>query len=90
MPLLTILAILALATLLTVIAMRGEGLALFAPGKSARITGAAQQFCLDQCQHTDGSCPLGDQAKACPLWGFVRADLNTGVAVDPLRAVGTP
>jgi len=90
MPLLTILAILALAFTLTLIAMRSQGLAMFAPGKSAHLRGAAQQYCLDHCQHADRSCPLGDKAQECPLWGFVQADLDTGAAVDPLRVAGTP
>jgi len=65
---------------LTYLLLKVDGLALFAPKKTRRITGAAQGFCTDRCRTRDGHCPLlevGERRDVCPLWRFVDADLPT-------------
>ncbi len=87
MPPLMVIAIVLLATVMALIVMRAEGLALFAPKSTSRVKGAAQAFCLDECRNQDGSCPLGVRPKDCPLWQFVDADLPTDAREDPFRPV---
>ena len=88
MPPLTVLAILAIFVILAFFISRIEGLAFLAPKSTARIKGAAQSFCLDQCQTEDGACPLDVAVKDCPMWQFVNADLQTDLRVDPFRQLG--
>lgn len=86
MPVFTVLSILAIFVILAFVASRIDGLAFLAPKSTKRIRGAAQSFCLDQCQTTAGVCPLGLEPKNCPMWQFVDADLPTDTRVDPFRA----
>ncbi len=104
MPPLTVLAILAIFVILALFVSRIEGLAFLAPKSTTRLKGAAQTFCLDQCQTDDGQCPLDVEPKYCPMWGFqcpahvepkscpmwqfVNADLRTDLRIDPFRQVG--
>jgi hypothetical protein len=83
-----VIAIVLIATAMAILVMRVEGLALFAPGRTTRIKGSAQAYCLDHCRNPDGSCPLGLRAKDCPLWQFVEADLPTDLRTDPFRPIG--
>jgi hypothetical protein len=87
MPPLSVLAIIGIAVALVTVAMIAEGLAPFAPRTTAKLSGAAQQFCTTACRLSDGTCPLPDSA-ACPLWKFVRAKLSTGIRADPSVPVG--
>ena len=88
MPPLTVLAILAIFVILALFVSRIEGLAFFAPKSTTRLKGAAQTFCLDQCQTDDGQCPLHVEPRSCPMWQFVNADLRTDLRIDPFRKVG--
>ena len=88
MPPLTVLAILAIFVILALFVSRIEGLAFFAPKNTTRLKGAAQTFCLDQCQTDDGQCPLHVEPKNCPMWEFVNADLRTDLRIDPFRRLG--
>jgi len=91
MPPLTILAIVALAVVLMLIAVRADGLALFAPKHTDRMRGVAQRFCLDQCKMPDGRCPLtvGNlEPEDCPLWKFVAAGLPTDMRLNRMEPVG--
>jgi hypothetical protein len=88
MPPLTVLSILAIFVILAFFVSRIEGLAFFAPKSTTRIKGAAQSFCLDQCQTDDGKCPLEVEVKDCPMWQFVSADLRTDLRIDPFRQLG--
>lgn len=65
---------------LTYLLLKADGLALFAPKRTRRMTRAAQGYCTDLCRTPDGRCPLvevGDHRENCPLWRFVEADLPT-------------
>jgi hypothetical protein len=88
MPPLTVLSILAIFVILAFFVSRIEGLAFFAPKSTMRLKGAAQTFCLDQCQTDDGQCPLHVVPKDCPMWQFVNADLRTDLRIDPFRQLG--
>lgn len=64
---------------LTYVLLRADGLALFAPKRTRRMTRAAQRFCTERCA-ADGRCPLlevGDQREICPLWRFIDANAPT-------------
>ncbi len=87
MPPLSVLAILAIFVALTFFVSRVEGLTFLAPKSTKRIKGAAQHFCLDECQE-DGKCPLVMSVEDCPLWQFVNADIRTDVRVDAFRQMG--
>lgn len=97
MPPFSVLAILVIAVVLVSVAIYADGLALFAPGRTARLAGTAQQFCVHSCRRADGTCPLTDSS-ACPLWKFVDAKLPTDLRLDrsipvgpgPSRAQGVP
>lgn len=88
MPPLTVLAIVGIFLVLAVMMSRIEGLAFLAPKSTTRLKGAAQSFCLDQCQTDDGKCPLAVEVKDCPLWQFINADLQTDLRIDPFRQLG--
>ncbi len=85
MPPLAVLAILAIFVIIAYFASRVEGLTFLAPKSTKRIKGAAQQFCLDDCQTADGQCPLVTRTDDCPLWRFVDTNLRTDQRVDPFR-----
>ncbi len=86
MILLSVLAILAIFVIIAYFASRVKGLTFLAQ-KSTKwmIQGAAQQFCLEDCQTADGLCPLVMQTDDCPLWRFVDANLRTDQRVGPFR-----
>jgi len=87
-PLTALLAILAVFLVLATLMARSEGLAFLAPKSTRGIRTSAASFCSDQCRR-DGLCPLtgtSEQAAACPLWGFVRADVPTAVYGSPFEA----
>ena len=103
MPPLTVLSILAIFVIMAFFVSRIEGLTFFAPKSTTRLKGAAQTFCLDQCQTDDGQCPLyvepycsmwefqcplPVEPKNCPMWQFVNADLRTDLRIDPFRQLG--
>lgn len=87
MPPLSVIAILAIAVVMIGVVCRVDGVALFAPKSTKRIKGAAQRYCLDQCRTADGHCPLALEPSDCPLWQFVKADLQTDTRIDPFRPV---
>ena len=89
MPSLAVLAIIIVAVVIGLFAIKLEGLALFAPKSTKHIRGTAQTFCLDHCRTPDGECPLGFEVEDCPLWQFVDEDLPSDSRVDPLRPVST-
>ena len=88
MPPLAVLAILAIFVILAFVVCRLEGLTVFAPKSTERLSGAAQTFCLDQCRTDEGECPLGIGPEPCPMWRFIRADLRTDFRIDPFREFG--
>ncbi len=87
MPPLSVLAILAIFVVLAFFVSRVEGLTFLAPKSTKRIKGAAQHFCLDECQK-DGKCPLAMSVEGCPLWQFVNADVRTDFRIDAFRQMG--
>ena len=88
MPPLAVLAILAIFLILASFVCWLEGLTVFAPKSTQRLSGAAQTFCLDQCRTDEGECPLGIGPEPCPMWRFIRADLRTDFRTDPFREFG--
>jgi len=87
-PLTAVLIMLAVFLVLATFIARTDGLAFMAPKSTAGIRMSAAGFCTDRCR-VDGRCPLSgttEQAAACPLWGFVRADVPTAVYGSPFEA----
>ncbi len=85
MPVFSVLSILAIFVILVFIASRIDGLTFLAPKSTKRLRGAAQSFCLDECQTSTGTCPLGVEPAQCPMWRFVDADMPTDTRVNPFR-----
>ena len=85
MPTLAVLAIIVVAVVIGLIAMKLEGLTLFAPRRTKQLRGTAQTFCLDHCRTPEDECPLGVDMEDCPLWQFVDEDLPNDSRVDPTR-----
>jgi len=90
MPPLTVLAILGIAVVMTLVAMRVDKVGLFAPKKTSGVRGSAQAFCLDHCRTDEGECPLELDPKDCPLWHYVEADMETDLRFDSDRPVEKP
>ena len=87
-PLTALLAILAVFLVLATLMARSDGLAFLAPKSTRAVHASAASFCSDRCR-VDGLCPLTgttEQAAACPLWGFVRADVPTVVYGSPFES----
>jgi len=58
---------------------------------TARLAGAAQQFCLEHCRLPDSSCPLmraGMLREDCPMWRWVDAAARTNAPVDHEAPLG--
>ena len=72
-----LLAIVAIVAIGSFVISRIEGLTLFAPKSSKRLTASVEGFCVGDCRTLDGSCPLHIEREDCPLWRFVRADVPT-------------
>ncbi len=79
--------ILGIAALLIGFAMWAEDLALFGPKHARQLKGSAQRFCLDRCRLPDGSCPEHLAPEDCPLWHYVREDIDLDYRVDTARPV---
>ena len=75
-----ILIIVGIFALLAAVFARFDGLAWFAPKRTARVSPSASYFCENECKRPDGTCPLVEvhlKREDCPLWRFIHADLPT-------------
>jgi hypothetical protein len=91
MPPIAVIAIVAIAVVMTIFVCRVEGLGFFAPANTRSLAGSAQTFCLGDCRLSDGQCHLamaGMARKDCPLWRYVNADLSTTLRLNPSAPVG--
>ncbi|HYK82162.1 MAG TPA: hypothetical protein VEU55_03385 [Gemmatimonadales bacterium] len=86
----TLLALIALFGVFAFVALKLEGLALFAPATTGGITNAAAAYCAAECRLTDDRCPMSgshERALNCPLWKFIEADLPTTRYGNPFEKV---
>jgi hypothetical protein len=89
-PLTAVLAIVAVFLVLSVLVARADGLAFMAPKSTRGIQLSAASFCTDRCR-VEGRCPMTgttEQAGACPLWAYVRADVPTIAYGSPFEKHG--
>jgi len=83
MPVVTVLAILAIAVALGAFAMWAEDVTMFGPGKTHALAESAEAFCLEHCKTPNGKCPLSlSEREQCPLFQFVEADMATTMSAD--------
>ena len=85
--------IIAVCIVFVIIFARVDGVALFAPKSTRKITASARGFCSGRCRTADGRCPLtgsAEPAEDCPLWKFVEADVPTSVYGSPFEEVQAP
>ena len=84
----TVLAILAVFTIVAFLISRVEGLALFAPKSSRHMAASVGAFCTGRCRLANGQCPLtgsNEPAVNCPLWRFVDADRPSTLHGSPFE-----
>jgi hypothetical protein len=76
----TLLAIVALSSVLAFIIARVERRAFRAPKRTGGLTNSAAHYCMHGCRVVDSRCPLTGSAEGalnCPLWKFIEANLPT-------------
>jgi len=86
----TILAVIAIAAIVTIVVMRVEELGFLLPKSTRGLGTSAQGFCSGSCRYPDGRCPLSGSSEpsvACPLWKYVDASLPTVAYGSPFSPV---
>jgi hypothetical protein len=91
-PLTAVLGIVGIFVILALVVARIDGLAFLAPKSTRGIRSSAEAFCVDRCRE-DGRCPLtgtAEQARNCPLWKYIGADVPTVVHGSPFESMLGP